>query len=181
VPTKSGEIFLYGDAINAFLFPESGSILPLGALIAGAAVKAGVKEADLPNTNEMAAHVASVVGSAQFGKLRMRPGVEPQLQPLSALTKYWPQTRDVLARPPAKRLFRREERSLQEIHWPIILGLVASQYIAMTKQALNPSIGAALVMESAIITSKVDPKMVEPGKWRIETGKSQRPITRLRQ
>jgi hypothetical protein len=180
VSTKPGEMFLYGDAINVFLFPESGSVLPLAALIAGAALKAGVKEPDLPNTSEMAAHVASAVGSADFGKLRMRPEVQPQLQPLAALVKFWPQTRVVLTRPPVERLFRRRESLLQEIHWPIVLGLVASQYIAMTKQTLNPSIGAALVMESAIITSKIDPELVEPGKWRMEAGNSQQPITRLR-
>jgi hypothetical protein len=180
VTTKSGEKFLYGEAINVFLFPESGSVLPLGALIAGAAVRAGVKEDDLPNSGEIASHVASVVGSAEFGKLCVRPGLEPQLQPLAALLRFWPTTRDVLARPPVKRLFRRQESLLQESHWPIVLGLIASQYIAMTKQVLNPAIGAALVMESAVITSKIDPELVEPGKWRIETGTSQQPITRLR-
>ena len=102
VSTKPGEIFLYGDAINVFLFPESGSTLPLGAPIAGAAVNAGVKEVDLPNTGEIAAHVASVLGGAEFGKLRLRTGVEPQLQPLAALLRYWPKTRDVLARPRSK-------------------------------------------------------------------------------
>jgi hypothetical protein len=180
VSTKSGETFLYGDAINVFLFPESGSVLPLGALVAGAAVSAGVKEVDLPNTSEIAAHVASGVGNPEFGKLRVRQGVEPQLQPLAALLKFWPNTRDVLGRPPVKRLFRRRESPLQEIHWPIILGLVASQFIRMTKQAMNPSIGAALVMESAVITSKIDPELVEAGKWRIESGKGRQLITRLR-
>ncbi len=180
VSTKSGQIFLYGDAINVFLFSESGGVLPLAALIAGAALKAGVKEADLPKTSEMAAHVASAVGSADFGTLGVRPEVQPQLQPLAALVKFWPQTCDVWTRPPVKQLFRRQERLLQEIHWPILLGLVASQYIAITKQTLDPTIGAALVMESAIIASKFDPGLVEPGKWRIEAGNSQQPITRLR-
>jgi hypothetical protein len=181
VSAKTGEIFLFGDAINAFLFPEEGSVLPLAALICGAAVKAGTVEADLPKVGEMAAHVASVVGSAaEFGKLRERPGVEPHLQPLAALNKFWPDTRDLLARAPVKPLFGRRECPLQEIHWPLVLGLVASQYIAMTKQTLNPSIGAAIVMESAIITSKIDPQRVEPGKWRIDTGNSQHPVVRLR-
>jgi hypothetical protein len=179
VSAKSGEIFLFGDAINAFIFPEEGGVLPLAALIAGAAVKAGVAQQGLPNLGEMAAHVASVVGSAaEFGKLRPRPGVEPQLQPLAALDKFWPSTRNTLARPPVKPLFGRQESPLQEIHWPIVLGLVASQYIAMTKQTLNPAVGAAIVMESAIITSKIDPERVEPGKWRIDTSNSQ--IVRLR-
>jgi hypothetical protein len=181
VSAKTGEIFLFGDAINAFLFPELGSVLPLAALICGAAVKAGVVEADLPKVGEMAAHVARVVGGAtEFCKLRERPGVEPHLQPVAALIKFWPDTRDMLARPPVKPFFGRRESSLEEIHWSIVLGLVASRYIAMTKQTLNPSIGAAIVMESAIITSKIDPQRIEPGKWRIDTGNSQQPVVRLR-
>jgi hypothetical protein len=181
VTAKSGEIFLFGDAINGFLFPEEGSVLPLAAIIAGAAVKAGVSEVNLPNVGEMAAHVASVVGSAaEFGKLRPRPGAEPHLQPLAALNKFWPGTRDILARPPVKPLFGGRESSLQEIHWPIVLGLVASQYIAMTKQTLDPAIGASIIMESAVITSKVDPQRVESGKWHIDSSNSQQPIVRLR-
>jgi hypothetical protein len=178
--TESGERFLFGDVINVFLFPESGSVLPLGALIAGAAVGAGVKEEELPNYGEIAAHIASVVGTSEFGKLRARQGVEPHLQPVAALLKFWPYTRDILARPPLKRLFRRQETPLQEIHWPIVLGLVASQYIAMTKQVLNPSVSAALIMESAVITSKIDPELIEPGKWRISSAKGERAVTRLR-
>jgi hypothetical protein len=180
VTSKSGDLFLFGDAINIFIFPEKGSTLPLGSLIAGAAIRAGVKEVDLPNLGEMTAYVASVVGSDVFGKLRARPGVEPQLQPVAALLKFWSMTRDVLCTPPVKPFFGRQESVLQEIHWPIVLGVVASQYIAMTKQVLNPSISAALFMESAIMTSKVNPELVEPGKWRIDKDGRQ-PITRLRQ
>jgi hypothetical protein len=168
-------------AINGFLFPEEGSVLPLAALNFGPAVKAGVAEADLPNLGNMASHVATVVGSAaEFGKLRVRPGVEPHCQPLAALNKFWPDTRDMLARPPVKPLFGRREGSLQEIHRPMVLGVVASQCIAMTKQTLNPSIGAAIVMESAVITSKIDPQRVEPGKWRIDTSNRRQPVVRLR-
>jgi hypothetical protein len=58
-------------------------------------------------------------------KLRVPPGVAPQLKPLAALLKLWPRTLNILARP-IKRLFRRQEAPLQEINWPIILGLVAS-------------------------------------------------------
>jgi len=181
VSSKTGEIFLFGDAINGFLFAEQGSVLPLAALIFGAAVKAGVSEANLPNLGEMVSYVARVVGSAaEFGKLRERPGVEPHLQPLAALNKFWPHTRDMLARPPIKPLLGRRESPLQEIHWPIVLAVVASQFIAMTKQTLNPSIGAAIVMESAVITSKINPELVEPGKWRIDASNTQQPVLRLR-
>jgi hypothetical protein len=180
VSTNSGEIFLYGDAINVFIFREAGSVLPLAALIAGAALSAGVNEVDLPNNGEIAAHVAWAVGSGEFGKLRARPGAAPHLQPLDALIKFWPKTRDVLARAPVKRLFRRRESGLLEIHWPIVLGLVASQYMAMTKHTLNPAIGAALIMESAVMASKINPERVEAGKWRIDPHNTRQPISRVR-
>jgi hypothetical protein len=180
VKPKTGGIFLFGDAINAFLFPEAGSVLPLAALISGAALSAGAKQEELPNLGEIAAHIASVVGTPEFGKLRVPPGVAPQLEPLAALRKFWPQTLAILARPPTKPLFRQQEAPLQEIHWPIILGLVASQFIKMSQNALHARISATLVMESAVITSKVDPETIEPGKWRIPTSEAAEPITRLR-
>lgn len=180
VQSKTGGIFLFGDAINAFLFPEAGSVLPLAALVGGAALSSGAKQEELPNMSEIAAHIASVVDTPEFGKLRAPAGVAPQLEPLAALRKFWPQTLAILARPPIRRLFRGQEAPLQEIHWPIILGLVASQFIRMSQNALHARISAALVMESAVITSKIDPEQIEPGKWRISTVESAQPITRLR-
>jgi hypothetical protein len=50
----------------------------------------------------------------------------------------------------------------------------------MTKGVLSPRIGAALLMESAVITSKIDPETIEPGKWRIDAGEGALPIARLR-
>jgi hypothetical protein len=154
-------------------------VLPLAALVGGAAISAGAKQDELPNLGEIAAHIASVVGKPEFGKLRVPPGVAPQLEPLAALIKFWPQTLTIFARPPIKRLFRRQEAPLQEIHWPIILGLVASQFIKMSQNALHARISAALIMESAVITSKIDPETIEPGKWRIPAREGE-PITRLR-
>jgi hypothetical protein len=176
---KGGGIFLFGDAINAFLFPEAGSVLPLAALVAGAALSAGAKQEELPNVGEIASHIASVIGSPEFGKLRVPPGVAPQIEPVAALLKFWPQTVAILTRPPIKPLFLNQEAPLQEIHWPIILGLVASQVIKMSQNALHARISAALVMESAVITSKIDPEKVNPGKWRISTAEGAAAITRL--
>jgi hypothetical protein len=178
-PTGGG-IFLFGDAINAFLFQDSESVLPLAALIGGAALSVGARQEELPNLGEIASHIASVVGTPEFGKLRVPQGVAPQLEPLAALFRFWPQTLDILARPPIKRLFGRQEAPCKEIHWPIILGLVASEFIRMSKTALHPRISAALVMESAVITSKVDPESIDPGKWRIDPSDAAKPITRLR-
>ena len=177
---KTGEKFLFGDVINIFLFPEPESVLSLGALVAGAALSAGVKEDELPNYGEIAGHIASTVGSAEFGTLRTPKEHPTQLQPLEALRKYWPMTRDLLRFQPPKRRFRAAEKPLQEVHWPIVIGIIASQLILMTKAVLNPRISAALVMESAVITAKIDPELIEPGKWRIGHGEGEAVVTRLR-
>lgn len=166
--------------INILLFPEPESELPLAALVAGAAVGAGAKEKDLPNYGEIAKHVASVVGSSEFGKLRAPNGHSQQLQPLELVHRLWPLTRDILRQPPPKRFIGPREKPLQEIHWPIIISNVAFQFISMTKDDFNPSISAMLVMESAIITSKIDPELIEPGKWHIDSSETSEPVTRLR-
>jgi len=179
--TNPGEQFLFGDAINVHLFPEPHSTLPLSAIIAGAATQAGVPPTELPDYQDMAKHVAAVVGTPDFGKLRAPQEHQPQLEPLGLLRQLWPLTRDVLRRPPHKGIFRRTEMPLQETHWPIVIGIVSSQLIAMTKGVLDPRIGAALIMESAVITTKIDPETIEPGKWRIALGEGERTFTRLRQ
>jgi hypothetical protein len=178
--TKSGEKFIAGDAVNVFLYPEPHSTLPLFAMIAGAATQAGVPETELPKYQDMAAHTASLVGSADFGKLRAPPEHRPHLQPVELLRQLWPMALNVLQRPPREKLFSRAEKPLQEAHWPLVISLVAGQFMRMTKGVLNPRISAALVMESAVITSKVDPESIDPGKWRIDPSDAAKPITRLR-
>ena len=50
----------------------------------------------------------------------------------------------------------------------------------MSQNTLHARISAALVMESAVITSKIDPERIDPGKWRISTTAAGASITRLR-
>lgn len=178
---KAGEQYVFGDAVNVYLYPEPNSTLPLFALVGGAVIQAGLTPDQVPDYKEMAKHVAAVVGGPEFGILRVPPDHQPQLQPLELLRKLWPLTRGVMRLPLPKSIPPDREPPLKEIHWPIIVSLVAVQFIAMTKGVLNPSLGAALVMESAVITSKIDPETIEPGKWRIESGDSAPPVTRLRQ
>jgi hypothetical protein len=135
----------------------------------------------VPDYKEMAKHVATVVGGPEFGFLRAPKEHQPQLQSLELLRRLWPLSRDVLRLPLPKGIPPDREPPLKEIHWPIIVGLVAAQFISMTKGVLNPLIGAALVMESAVITSKIDPETIEPGKWRISTDGGGQAITRLRE
>jgi hypothetical protein len=178
--TTSGERFLFGDAINIHLFPEPNSTLPLFALIGSAVIQAGLTPDQLPNYKEMAKHVAAVVGGPQFGLLRAPKDHQPQLQPLELLLRLWPLTRDLMGLPLPKSIPPDREPPLKEVHWPIVVSLVASQFIAMAKGVLNPGIGAALVMESAVITSKIDPEKIEPGKWRITPHQGALKVARLK-
>jgi hypothetical protein len=180
VLTQSGEKWVMGDAVNVFLYPEPHSILPIYSILAGAAIKAGVAEGELPNIGEMAGYRAKVVGTPDFYKLRAPPDHQPLNEPLALLRRLWPLARDILSQPPQKKLFRAAEKPLQETYWPIILSIVGSQLIEMTKAILNPRISTSLAMESAIIFSKIDPETIEPGKWRIDTGETAQSIARLR-
>ena len=173
---RAREKYLFGDAVNVYLFPEPNSILPLFALIGGAVIQAGLTSDHLPDYKEMAAHIASVVGKTEFGLLRAPKDHQPQLQPLELLRRFWPLACNVIQLPLPKGIPPDREPPLKEIHWPIIISLVAAQFIAMTKEVLNPRISAALVLECAIITSKIDPDTIDPGKWRID----EQGITRLR-
>jgi hypothetical protein len=177
---KGGEKYVFGEAVNIYLYPEPKSTLPLGAIVAGAAVHAGVLPADLPNYHDIAKHFATVVGTPEFWQLRAPKDHQPHLSPLELLKKLWPLTRDVMRLPLPDAMSREREPPLKEIHWPIIVSIVASQLIGMTKDVLAPRIGASLVMESAVMAAKIDPEMIEPGKWRIDTGEAAEPITRLR-
>ena len=98
---------------------------------------------------------------------------------ISALHKLWPVAHDVLRLRLPKPIPPDRQPPIKEVHWLIVIGIVASQFINMTKDTLKPRIGATLVMESAVITSKVDPETIDPGKWRISTGEAEDPITRL--
>jgi len=49
----------------------------------------------------------------------------------------------------------------------------------LIKDALNPRIAFALAMESAVIASKINPEIIEPGKWKIEVSAGKLKVTRL--
>jgi hypothetical protein len=51
-------------------------------------------------------------------------------------------------------------RNVPPEYWPLISALVAGQFLTMAKGTLDPKLGVALIMESAIVASKIDPKTV---------------------
>lgn len=156
--TASGEKFYFGDLINGYLVPEGVRDWTLWSFAAAAAVEAGLSEKDLPDYAEMFRYASETIGTATFGIPRTPDDHGPHLMPLAALKTFWPRTRFLLSRsdgpgPP-------EHRSVTVAHWPAVLALVARQYILMAKDALHPGLSLRLVMESAIMMSKIDPDTI---------------------
>ena len=79
---------------------------------------------------------------------------------------------------PVNVLEHQVNQTCSSSHFVMLLPL--QFYSLHPKSSLHPRISAAIIMESAIITSKIDPETLEPGKWRIPTGEAAEPISRLR-
>jgi len=177
----AGDRFLAGNWINVRLFNEPGSVLPVWGFLAGAAVQAGVPLQELADTHEIVRHVATTIGGPDYGKLRAPAGHQPAFEPNELLRRSWPLACQIFAHPLPAEMSEsgRNEPPLDETHWPIIVAIVASQFIQMTKDVLSPRIAFALALESAVISSKVDPEKIEPGKWDIRAAAGRLAVRRI--
>jgi hypothetical protein len=166
VAEAGGQRYYFGDRINGYLVHQTGeSAHPLWGYVAAAALEAGLAQADLPDVNEMFAHVAKTVGTPAFGIPRVPEGIEPHLTPRQALEDFWPGAQVLLSNADDVLLggiksLPLHGTSVAEDHWPLVVALVARQYILMAKDTLAPRTALSLVMESAIAMSKVDPKTI---------------------
>jgi hypothetical protein len=178
----SGERWLAGDWINGHLFNEAGGALPVWGFLAGAAVQAGAPLHELADTGEIVRHVATTIGGADYGKLRAPAGHQPSLPPNELLRRSWPLACQIFSHPlPAAMLETgRDEPPLHEAHWPIIVAIVTSQFIPMTKDVVDPRITFALALESAVISSKVDPEQIDPGTWDIQAAAGRLTVRRVK-
>jgi len=159
VVTKSGETFYFGDLLNGFLMPQSGNDFPIWMFVAGAAVSSGVDAKNLPNPNLMFQHAASTLGSPEYDILNLPQAHQPHMPPRQSLEVFWLSICKLMTMgfsPTNKPL-----PAPKPEHWPIILGLVAQQFIVKTKDVLDPSLAVQLVMQSAIIASKYDARTLK--------------------
>lgn len=154
--TPSGQKFYYGDLINAYLVPTpGGGRLTLWGFVAGAAIESGVPASELPDYGEMFAFVTELIDTDKFGSPRVPPKHQPHLKSLEGLRLVWPLARQCLLwRPPPPGI---REPSLSEEHWPIILSIVTAGFLKQTKEVLDPKLAIVLIMEAAIVASKIDP------------------------
>jgi hypothetical protein len=178
---KSGERYLAGDWINVHLFPEAGSVLPFWGFLAGAAVQAGASLQELPDTGEILRHVAGTLGGEAYGKLRAAAEHQPSLPPNELLRRSWPLACQIFTHPLPDEIAQtgRDEPPLDETHWPIIVAIVTSQYIPMMKDVMDPRVAFALALESAVISAKIDPERIEPGKWDIQAAAGRLTVRRI--
>ncbi len=161
--TADGQTFYFGDLINGYLVQQVTTVdYSLFAIVAGAAIKLGVRQQDLPDYKKMFAHVASTVGKPEFGELQLPAGGHrPGIGPRKALESFWPDVKFIFERTDGQKIVTPAMgRGVKPEYWPLISALVAGQFVAMAKDTIDPRRAVALIMESAIIASKIDPKTV---------------------
>jgi hypothetical protein len=162
---ESGQRFLGGRWINAPLLLGYGHAFPLQRFVVQAAAAAGVKRTQFPDYWEMERSIAKAAAEGEFGTLAEAPGREPTARPQDVLRAIWPQARRIFSAPMPMEYD--DEPPLHEAHWPMIASVLAGKLLTMSANAIDPQVAASLVMEAAIIASKLDPDLVEPGRWKV--------------
>lgn len=161
VTAKSGEHYYFGDLINGYMVWQKTTVdAPLFALLASAAFEAGVKAEELPNLTPMFSHASKTIGTPDYGVLHPPGNLAPQLTPRQALDRFWPRVKFILARTDGQGIEFAKRCSVRPEYWPLVTALVARQMLQWSKGAIDLRVGLALIMESAIVMSKVDPKTV---------------------
>lgn len=144
VETDDGGTYFFGDQINQPLLEAPVSVW---RLIAGAAQHAGAKE--LPDIIEIVTYVTKSIGGGQFGVLRAPPQNQPHQPTLKALQGSW--------RTAYAAILAMEGE-------PIMTGWyfagAAQRVIVQAKDVIDPALACSIVMESAVMMAKVDPKLV---------------------
>ena len=78
-----------------------------------------------------------------------------------ALDLFWPDVKFIFERTDGQKVVTPAiGRNVKPEYWPLISALVAAQFLTMAKDTIDPKLGLAMAMESAIIASKIDPKTV---------------------
>ncbi|THD65023.1 hypothetical protein [Phenylobacterium sp.] len=165
---KESRRFLAGRWINAPLLLGFGHGFPLQRFVVQAAAAAGVKRTEFPDYWELERRIAKTAAEGQLGRLSPAKGREGVARPQDLLRVLWPAVRRIVTAP--MPLEMADEPGLNEAHWPIALSVVAARLMAQTVDVVPPRIGADLVMEAATIASKLDPDLVEAGRWTLAPG-----------
>jgi hypothetical protein len=165
---KSGQRFLAGRWVDAPLLLGYGHGFPLQRIVIQAAASAGVKRSEFPDYWELERQVAKGAAEGRLGwpeeniARAALPPVRDLLKPL------WATARRIMTAP--MPLEMSDEPMMSEAHWPVAMAVVAARIIGLTADTVAPLEAANLVMEGAIVASKLDPDLIDPGRWSLAPG-----------
>lgn len=159
---KSGEVYFFGDLLNSYLVQQPPTIdPPLFAILAAAAMEAGAKRTELPDVIPMFKRASQTIGTSDYGILAPPKPLSPHYTPREALNEFWPRVKFIFERTDGQGVVEPAKgHNVKPEYWPLITALVARQFLMMAKDSIEPRVALALIMESAIVMSKVDPKSV---------------------
>ena len=161
VTGKNGEIYYYGDLLNGYLLKQAYTVdPPLYNILGGGAVEAGMKAADLPDMIPIFTRASRAIGTPEYGNLNVPKNLNPHFTPRQALDKFWPQVKFIFERQDGQGVGPAKGRNVKPEYWPLVTALVARQFLVMAKDAVDPRVAFELMMESAIVMSKIDPAKV---------------------
>jgi hypothetical protein len=172
-----GGYFLLGDGINQYLFPEGA--FGLWRFLAAVAQEAGTAPEALPDYKDIARVVALSLGGPGFGVLHAPKEHLGNLKPGDAVRLFWKPLCKIFNLPAPPRMTAKEP-PLEPAHWPVVLSLVAAKFMALTKGNLDPALAFSLVLESAVVASKIAPDLVAGEQWDVVARDGQLQVTRLR-
>ena len=151
IETRSGEVFFFGELLNAVIVAKDGG-RNNGGNGAGhtsiwTIVSEGGSEAgaiNLPDITDIIKHCAATGGRDEFGIPRVADAHMPDILPREAVSRFWPTARRKLA-------------GKDPMSWPLHLALAARSLIISLQHAVRPDIAVEIVMEAAVPMSKIDP------------------------
>jgi hypothetical protein len=151
IETRSGEVFFFGELLNAVIVAKDGGRNNGGNGAGHASIWKIVSEGgfdagaiNLPDVTDVIKHCAATVGRDEFGIPRVPDAHMPNILPREAVSRYWPAARRMLA-------------GKEPMSWPLQLALAARSLIISLKHAVRPDIAVQIVMEAAVPMSKIDP------------------------
>jgi hypothetical protein len=162
---EDGRRYLLGRWINASVLLGYGHAFPLQRFAVQAAAQAGVKRSQFPDFWEMERVIAKAAAEPGFGTMAEAPGREPLARPQDVLRALWPGARRIMVAP--MPIDYADEPPLHEAHWCVLMAKLAGQLQAQASPGVDPLVAAGIVMEAAIIASKLDPDLAEAGRWKV--------------
>ena len=142
--SADGKNYYIGEIVNKPLVEDN---LSIWGLAAGIVQHLGTPE--LPDINEIFAHVSSTIGSEDFGIPQIPEAHKPGDLPLNYVKGLWGHIVPII-----------DKFCEQPIEKPILLGLAIQEIIAMGKNVVTPNIALKIVMECAVPMSKIGPEWI---------------------